>query len=253
MGRCKTKQLAILALLLCAAFTPTLSHADDAGLVVSVEASHKIKKGLNVDFGTEFRSRNNFRTADRVSVGAGVSYKVLPWLKAGASYDLLVDNNPEKITYQDDGVSYNNWRPSYWGVRHRFNLSLTGSWKIQRVELSLRERWQYTYRPVKTIDNFDFDEGEWEDHEVRSKGKHVLRSRFQVEWNIPASKFDPFASVEFHTTNRLDKTRVIVGVERTFNKTHEFKLFYRYQTVNSHGSDDESDIHMLGLGYTYKF
>lgn len=240
-------------MLLCAALTPTLSHADDAGLVVSAEASYKIKKGLNLDIGTEFRSRNCFRTADRISVDAGISYKVLPWLKAGASYDLLVDNNHEKITYQDDGVSYNNWRPSYWGVRHRFNISLTGSWKVQRVELSLRERWQYTYRPSKTIDNFDFDEGIWEDHEVRGKGKNVLRSRFQIEWNIPSSKFDPFASVEFHTTRELDKTRFIVGVERTFNKTHEFKLFYRYQIVNNNDNDDEDNIHMIGLGYTYKF
>lgn len=253
MGRCKAKQLTVLALLLCATISPTLSRADDAGLIASVEASHKFSKKASASVELEFRSRNDFRTADRVSLGADASYKLLPWLKAAAGYQLLIDNNREKITYQDDGLTYNNWRPSYWGVRHRFNLSLTGSWKVRRVELSLRERWQYTYRPSKKIDNFDFDEVMWEDHEVRGKGKNVLRSRFQVEWDIPKCKFDPFASVEFHTTRQLDKTRFIVGIERTYKKTHEFKLFYRYQTVNSHGSDDESNIHMLGLGYTYKF
>ena len=235
------------------AISPTTSRADEAGLVVSAEASYKISKGLTAGFETEFRSRNNFRTADRVSLGPSLSYKVLPWLKASVSYNLLIDNNREDITYQDDGVSYNNWRPSYWGVRHRFNVSLTASHKIQRVEVSLRERWQYTYRPAKVIDNFDFDEGEWEHHEVRGKGKNVLRSRLQLEWDIPKCKFDPFASVELHTTRSLEKTRFVVGVERGFKKKHYFKAYYRGQLVNNSVNDEDTNIHMLGLGYTFKF
>ena len=251
MARRKREQLiALLLLVLCAALTPTPSRADDAGLVASIEATHKFSKKLSAGLETEFRSRNNFRTADRVSVGGDVSYKLLPWLKAAAGYTLLIDNNREKITYQDDEVSYNNWRPSYWGLRHRFNVSLTASYKIQRVELSLRERWQYTYRPSKMIDNFDFDEGEWEDHEVKGKGKNVLRSRLQLEWDIPKCKFDPFANVEFHTARDLEKTRIIVGVDHAVKKKHNFKVYYRLQLS---GSSDEPNIHMLGLGYTYKF
>ncbi len=250
MARCKRKQLIISLLLLCSAFFPTLSHADDGGLVASIEASHKFNKKLSAGLETEFRSRNNFRTADRVSIGGDVSYKVLSWLKASVGYTLLIDNNREKLTYQDDGVSYNNWRPSYWGLRHRFNVSLTSSYKIRRVELSLRERWQYTYRPSKVTDNFDFDEGEWEDDEVKGKGKNVLRSRLQAEWDIPKCKFDPFASVEFHTTRDLEKTRFIIGTSYSMKKKHNVKLYYRYQVS---GSSDEPNIHMLGLGYTYKF
>lgn len=249
MARCKRKRL-ILLLLLFTALMPTGLQADDSGLILSAEASRKIRKGLNVSIEAEFRSRNDFRTAERVSLGASVSYKLLPWLKASGGYNLLFDNNREEITYNDE-MSYNNWRPSYWGVRHRFNVSLTASYKVRRVEFSLRERWQYTYRPEKMIDNFDFDEGEWEDHKVRGKGKNVLRSRLQAEWDIPRCKFDPFASVEFHQSKYLDKTRFIVGVDHTIKKTHDFKLYYRYQLTGSHSSDP--NIHMLGLGYTYKF
>ena len=245
----KRKQLAAL-LLMCAALFPTSLLADDAGLIVSAEASRKLAKGLNTGFEVEFRSRNNFRTADRVSLGADISYKALSWLKVSAGYNLLIDNNREQITYQDDEVSYNNWRPSYWGLRHRFNVSLTARRKVQRVTISLRERWQYTYRPSKIIDNFDFDEGEWEDYEVRGKGKNVLRSRLQLEWDIPKWKFDPFASVEFHTTRDLEKTRIITGVDYSVKKKHNFQLYYRYQIS---GSSDEPNIHMLGMGYTYKF
>jgi hypothetical protein len=249
MARRERKQLiASLILLLCAAFFPTSSIADDAGLIVSAGISRKFNKKLSAGFEFEFRSRNTFRTVDRMGLGADVSYKVLPWLKAGAGYNLLIYNNREEITYQDDGVSYNNWRPSYWAIRHRFNVSLTASHKIQRVELSLRERWQYTYRPSKIIDNFDFDEGMWEDHEVRGKGKNVLRSRLQVEWDIPGCKFDPFASVEFHTTRELDNTRFILGVEHSLKKTHAFKAYYRYQVNNG-----EPNMHYLGMGYTFKF
>ena len=249
MARCKRKRL-ILLVLLFTALMPQGLQADDSGLILSAEASRKIRKGLNVGFEVEFRSRNDFRTAERVSLGASVSYKLLPWLKASGGYNLLIENNREEITYNDD-LSYNNWRPSYWGVRHRFNVSLTASYKVRRVEFSLRERWQYTYRPEKMIDNFDFDEGEWEEHKVRGKGKNVLRSRLQAEWDIPRCKFDPFASVEFHNSKHLDKTRFIVGVDHTIKKTHDFKLYYRYQLTGSHSSDP--NIHMLGLGYTYKF
>lgn len=254
MARSKRQQLiACLLTVLCSALLPLSAHADDTGLVLSAEASHKLAKGLNAGVEAEFRSRNDFRTADRLSLGADISYKVLPWLKASAGYTLLIDNNPEEITYQEDGVTLNNWRPSYWGLRHRFNVSLTASHKVQRVELSLRERWQYTYRPGKVIDNYDFDEVMWEDHDVRGKGKNVLRSRLQLEWDIPRCKFDPFASVEFHTTRHLDKTRFLIGVDHGLKKKHYFKLYYRYQTVSRHGDDNEPNIHMLGLGYTFKF
>ncbi len=251
MARSKREQLIILLLVFCAAIIPTSSLADDGGLVVSAGTSHKFDKRLSAGFEVEFRSRNSFRTADRVSLGVDASYKLLPWLKAGVGYMLLIDNNRESLSYQDDGISYNNWRPSYWGLRHRLNVSLTGSYKIQRVELSLRERWQYTYRPSKMIDNFDFDEGEWEDHEVRGKGKNVLRSRLQLEWDIPKCKFDPFASVEFHTTRELEKTRFILGVAHSLKKKHDFKLYYRYQLSGK--SSDEPNIHLMGLAYTYKF
>ena len=129
MARCKRKRL-ILLLLLFTALMPTGLQADDSGLILSAEASRKIRKGLNVSIEAEFRSRNDFRTAERVSLGASVSYKLLPWLKASGGYNLLFDNNREEITYNDD-MSYNNWRPSYWGVRHRFNVSLTASYKVR--------------------------------------------------------------------------------------------------------------------------
>lgn len=91
------------------------------------------------------------------------------YVKVAAAYSLLYDNNKEKITWNPDG-NYNNWRPSYWGVRHRFSFSVTGNVDIGRLKLSLRERWQYTYRPSKITERYDFDNAQWETTEVRGKG-----------------------------------------------------------------------------------
>jgi len=242
-----------MLLALCAVLSPIKASAgDDAGLLLSAGVSHKLDKKWSVGGDVEFRSRNNFRTADRVSVGINAGYKLCKWLKASAGYSLLIDNNYEKLTFNDD-LSYNNWRPSYWGLRHRFNVSLTGSYSINRVTLSLRERWQYTYRPHKMTDNFDFDEAEWETVEVSGKGKNVLRSKLQVEWNIPRCKFDPFASVEFYNAWALEKTRFTVGVDYNIKKTHYFEAFYRYQHLNGDDDDNEENEHIVGLGYTFKF
>jgi len=245
--------LIALALALCALIAPPSALADDdVGLQVSAGVSHKLNKKWSVGGDVEFRSRNNLRTADRVGIGVSGGYKLTKWLKASAGYVLLIDNNHEKLTYNTDG-SYNNWRPSYWGLRHRFNVSLTADYTIQRVTVSLRERWQYTYRPHKLTDNFDFDEALWEQVEVRGKGKNVLRSKLQVDWNIPHCKFDPFASVEFYNAWRLEKTRIAVGVDYNINKTHYLEAFYRYQILDGDDDDNEVNTHIIGLGYTFKF
>jgi len=240
-------------LALCAMLAPTSSSADDdAGLSLTAGVSHKFDKKWSAGADVEFRSRNNFRTADRVSVGVDAGYKWRKWLKLGVGYILLIDNNIEKLTWNDD-LSYNNWRPSYWGVRHRFNVSVTGSYDIDRVTVSLRERWQYTYRPHKMTDNFDFDEAVWETVEVKGKGKSVLRSKLQVDWNIRHSPFTPFASVELYNAWRLEKTRFVIGTDFKLNKVHEFQAFYRYQNLNDDDDDNEVNSHIIGVGYTFKF
>ena len=60
-------------LLVCSALLPIPSLADDAGLIVSAGTSHKFNKKLTAGFDAEFRSRNNFRTAERVSLGVPVT------------------------------------------------------------------------------------------------------------------------------------------------------------------------------------
>lgn len=251
------KYLIISLLIAILSATAAWASDDDAGLVVSATVEKKLNKKASIGFETEFRSRNNLRTADRVSLGVNGEYKLHKWLKLDAGYQFLVDNNEEKITYNvdDDGeetISYNNWRPSYWGTRHRVFASVTGSYKIGRVSLSLRERWRYTYRPEHTTTRYDFDNEYWEDTQVKSKSSHVLRSRLKLNWDIPKCKIDPWISAELFNDWSLEKIRYSVGADYSLRKKHTFTVFYRYQDMRG-AEDNEHNIHDIGLSYKFKF
>lgn len=251
-----------LALLLACPRLAWATNGDDVGLIVEAAAEKKISKQASVELSAEFRSRNSFRTADRFSVGVGGEYKPIKWLKLDAGYQLLIENSPEKITYnapnptvdeQGNPVpNYNNWRPSYWGPRHRIYASVTVSYKLGRIGLSLRERWRYTYRPEKTVTRYDFDNRWWEDERVLSKGAHMLRSRLKLVWDIPKSKFEPWASVELFNNLRLEKVRYSAGVDYTLQKKHVFGLYYRYQHIHD-PEETEPNIHSTGMSYKFKF
>lgn len=233
---------------------PADAHAqgDDFGVWTSVGVEKDFGKKWSVGAEGEFRTRNDSRTADRWSFGVDGSCKIIKGLKVEAAYSLLYDNNRESISCHEDG-SYNNWRPSYWGLRHRFSVSLTGSVSAGRFKLSLRERWQYTYRPKKTTERYDFDNSCWEDNAVKGKGKNVLRSKLKVEYDIARCKVDPYADVELFNAWALQKTRCTVGADWKIKKRHTVGLYYRYQSVNDKDDDNDVGEHILGVNYKYKF
>ncbi|MGN0069852.1 MAG: DUF2490 domain-containing protein [Prevotella sp.] len=243
-------------LVLCTAglFIPPKASAqgDDFGIWTSVGAEKKFNKKWSMEAEGEHRTRNNSKTIDRWAFGLDGTYKATSWLKISAGYTLLYDNNVEKVSVHEDGT-FNNWRPSYWGVRHRTNVSLSGSIDMGAFSFSLRERWQYTYRPEKTTQRYDFDNAQWEDKIVSGKGKNVLRSRLQIEYNIPKCKIDPYASVELFNAWALQKVRYTIGADWKIRKKHVVGMYYRFQNVNSDDDDNEPSTHVLGLNYKYKF
>lgn len=251
-------------LILVLALIPAMAFAqDDFGTLISVSGEKKLSKTITLGMEAEMRTRDNMKTVDRWLGGVSVSYKLTSWLKMAASYQFLYDNN-ERISYydEDDGkvkkgivnIGDPKKRAQYWGPRHRFNLSLTGSYKIGNVGLSLRERWQYAYRPKHTVEErWSFYDEDWdgEEHTYSAKGKHQLRSRLQATYKIKNFPATPYVNVEFFNAMDLEKTRINVGADWKINKKNEITTFYRYQTV--HGDDSEVDIHLIGLEYKVKF
>ena len=131
-----------LFLFLLAGWLVQARASDDFGFWGSVSAEKKLYKGLGASFEGEFRSRDNVRTVERWSVSAGLSYKLTNWLKISSDYIFIHYYHPMEVTRKG------NYVPEFWQPRHRVNFSLTGKYEVvKRLTFSLRERWQYTYRP----------------------------------------------------------------------------------------------------------
>lgn len=226
----------------------------EGGLMMGAEVEKALNKKLSISVEAELRSRNNFKTLDRLSVGLGASYKMTKWLKADAGYTLLDNQFREEIDYKASGA-YNHWRPSYWGIRHRLYASLSGSYKFSNnLKFSLRERWQYTYRPEKTVTRWDFDNESWEDKVRTGSGKNQLRSRFEISYDKKRMLFTPYASVEFYHAKSLEKIRYTAGTDIRLSKQHSLSVYYRYQQMKDVDEDAyDPDMHYLGLGYKFKF
>jgi len=250
----------ILTLALAIGATTELHAQDDFCLWGEVNVEKKIDKRWSAGAGFEFRSRDDVKEADRWSVGADISYKICDFLKVSAGYTLL-DDHRQKLN--NSGKKYSD----YWGLRHRFNVSLTGSYDIGDLSISLRERWQYTYRPEKEAYRYwnytDDDEsryyGEVADLDddgnpvnnvFSGKAKHVWRNRLQMKYKL-TKMWRPYASAETYVSKGLDKIRYAVGTEIRLTKQHSFDAKYMYQ--NTSDDDEEGNRHIISIGYTYKF
>ena len=247
----KSKVLYLLALLMLP--LASAAQSDDFGVWTSVGAEKKINKKVSVGLEAELRTRDDVSELDRWSVGLDGQYKITKWLKVSAGYSLLNDNN-RKITYKET-----NGRPNklaeYWGVRHRFNVSLTGSRKFGNLQVSLRERWQYTYRPSKTIDQrWDFDDEEFDNKPktYNARGKNVLRSRLQMSHDIPNCHLEPYVSAEAFNAWSVEKMRYTAGADWKISKKHAVGIYYLYQSVHD-DDDNEPNRHVLGVEYKFKF
>lgn len=86
----------------------------------------------------------------------------------------------------------------------------------------------------------------------KHKDKTILRSKFQIEYNIKGIPIDIFASVDYgcglnYSTNKWKYT---AGYDYKINKTNKLTVFYRYNTEDD---DDEANGHLVGLGYKIEF
>ena len=243
----------ILATLSLMTVMPAAAQSE-AGLLMELGAEKKVSKKFSIGLDAELRTRNNLKTMDRWSLGINAEYKPWKFLKLGIGYTLLDNNFRESISYKANG-SYNNWRPSYWGIRHRLHASATATYKFSNgLRLSLRERWQYTYRPEKTVTRWDFDNSWWEDDVRSGKGKNQLRSRLQLEYDKKGALLTPYTNMELYNSWGVEKIRYSIGTDFNLSKQHKLTLFYRFQDMKNGGnSDNEPDMHYIGVGYQFKF
>lgn len=217
----------------------------------------------------EYRAQDNSRWA----VGLDAGYKLNKYIKFGAGYTLLYNRKGEKV--KGDSAVDDEYRvtPAYSYPRHRFIVEATADkrfWKWLRI--SLRERYQLTYRPAKNYDRITYSkyiddnwEEQWDDGVTSTKTREsetsqLLRSRLKLEVDKKGWKFSPFVSAEAHNSVRcgdgmcIDKVRTVVGTGYKLNKQHEISLAYVLSfDFNEDDGKADSRIHAVCVGYNFKF
>ena len=102
------------------------------------------------------------------------------------------------------------------------------------------------------MQRWDFDDDTWED-KIR-KGKNLLRSRLQIEYDKKHALLTPYASMELYNAWGIEKIRYTLGTDINLSKQHSLGVFYRFQNMKHVDADDyDPDMHYLGLGYKFKF
>jgi predicted porin len=207
------------------------------GLWTSLDIQKKWDNGLALGIEEECRLRDNYMSTDRFMSTVDLSYKPLSFLKAGASYTRISYNHPGKKS-----TDYMN----YWELRNRYSFYLQGQYSFHRFDLSLKERYQNTYRlGVAETD-------------TRANPKEVLRSKLALSYDVKGFSLEPYASCEWmHSlndptgNNGLVEMRYAVGLKYDFKEGISVECGYLYDM----DKDPENPIntHVFTFGVAYSF
>lgn len=123
-----------IVLLLSLAFLPGAAFAQSTTVAArtSVGAEYKIVKGLHLKAEEELRIDDGFSSLASLRTTLGISYKPIEYVKVGAGYTLI---SPWK-----------NSTNAFNAPRHRAYGEVTGYLTFGDVQLSLKEKLQYTHR-----------------------------------------------------------------------------------------------------------
>ncbi|MBQ8705967.1 MAG: DUF2490 domain-containing protein [Paludibacteraceae bacterium] len=220
----------ILAVFLTFLFA-TLSKAQtthDFGIWYSAGMEKKISADWNVGIGTELRTKHRREYIDRWKLDIHSMYRILRHLKLGAAYEFHLKNQ----TTGSGTVSV---------PHHRFMADAVPAMSVNGwLHLSLRERYQYTYRMAKD--------------DIDARHKHHLRSRMKAVIATARSKWKPFASAEVFNNMRerftIDEIRLTAGTGYRFSPHHSVNIGYMLNLKRSTDSLDKM-LHALTTEYIY--
>jgi opacity protein-like surface antigen len=232
---------------------PLFAQDTDNALWTTLDIKKKFSHGLALSLEEEYKMRENFSNTDKFETTIDLSWKPLSFLKGGIAYCRIDYNHPAN----------NSSTTEYWELRHRYIAYLMGSYDIGRFSLSLKEKFQLTNRVgVDASAN-------------KSNPTNVIRSKFEVDYNIKKSPFTPYASVEvFYTLNEpngvqdpsatkmVTEIRNAIGVEYSIKKNLAVDAGYLYCIAkdwdknalgNNMGGYLSGYTNALTLGLSYTF
>ena len=186
-----------------------------------------LTKNLSLEWSEQARMHNNVSDLDKVISSVGINYKALPWLKVGASYGFVNVRDEEYDTKTKETLVE-------WQNRHMVNVDVTGSYKVGRVKLSLRERVRFNFR-TDSVNKYE-----------HSNPAISLRSRLKAAYDIRQCRWEPYAYVELYTTlnavtavpnykqyevaykQYISRVRFSVGTEFKINNHNRLDFYYRF-------------------------
>ena len=224
-------------------------------------AKAKLPANFGLTLQSQYSTLEGENTTHHWNVAAGVSYKVNSYLSFGAGYWYWRFRTDYGFTSSGD-----YYRP-YWTERHRWYLQATGSLKVWQLSLSLRERYQWTMTPPRSVGLYtgadmltpitDYSK------RVSRKRVEVLRSCVQAVWQ-PARNFPlaPYANFELFSQlgGRVYRTdtdlpakfcsrwRCTVGANLRLDKHNSVGAYYRFVDVPYSGDADVNNV--IGINYT---
>lgn len=245
--------------------------ADGLALWSSAGIEKNLAKGLNMDLEAEYRLYDNFSQMDRFTIGTSISYRLYRNpaktfnIKADLGYKFLKTYNEPGITLKDinNGFQEYNEDEAYYLNKHRGFTSLSAKYETGRFSFSIRERYQFTYNDSIAVLETKYRyssalDGLYPTEKVEeyksAKTKNIWRSRFEMDYDIPNFKLNPFASIEFFNDVdnglSLEKIRYIFGGSCSLAKVHSLKIYYVYQ---NNSDDDEPNGSAIGISYGFEF
>ena len=223
-----------------------------------------LAKSLSLEWSEQVRMHNNVSDVDKILSTVGVGYKALPWLKLGASYSFVNVRDAEMnaVTKVEEVE---------WKMRHLVNVDVTGSYKVGRVKLSLRERLRVAFR-ADSVNKYE-----------HADPFLSLRSRLKVAYDIRQCRWEPYAYAEVYTTinalgavpnykqyaqaykQYMSRLRFAVGTECKLNNHNRLDIYYQYQMNQSYNAryktksgdlkswtHEKQNCHVIGVDYKFK-
>ncbi len=222
------KNILLLLVLLFITIGFTQAQINDFELWTGVKLSKKINDKLSISFEEEFRFNENATSIKKFHSDIGVSYKLHSKIKLGVYYRFI----------QKQKINHN------YSSRHRYYINLTISENIQRLKISIRNRFQTKYTDLYSDD-------------MGMVPNNYLREKLAFEYNIRKNPVTPYISGEIYyqlngiNSHQFNKYRITAGVKRKINNNSSIGLYYRQQ--NQFNVENPAHSYILGISYSYKF
>lgn len=238
-------------------FTPTRSTTNDFRGRVEGAFEWEVVDDLTLEAAVQLRLNNDLASVDRIQSSVGARYEVNKYFDIGADYVLI------------NGYEYD---VKAWDKpRHRVNVDMRGKVKVGRVQLSLRERLQTTFR-TDSVNRYE-----------KMNPELMLRSRLMAEYSIRHSRWSPYMLFELHNTlnapkvvdnyksaelridNYIARYRLGVGAKLRISRYHRLDFYYYFDYDRGYDIDykgnkgslkgyvEENEFrHTFGISYKFK-